>query len=110
MTEMNRLIAHYRFNYPENIGKDSSIFGNHAIAEGSKKPIIESVGGRTALSLSGGEHGSSYMKLPAGFLKDINDLTGISVSTWVYLRKGTNVWERLFDFCENSSGPYLFLS
>ncbi|MFD2216814.1 alpha-L-arabinofuranosidase C-terminal domain-containing protein [Metabacillus endolithicus] len=111
MTEIkNRLIAHYGFNDAENIGKDLSGFGNDATPEGTSKPIIESVGGRLAITLAGGEHGSSFMKLPVGFLKDINDLTGITVSTWVYLRKGTNVWERLFDFGENSSGPYLFLS
>lgn len=106
----NRLIAHYRFNDAENIGKDLSGLGNDAVLEGTSKPIIESVGGRLAITLAGGENGSSYMKLPAGFLRDINDATGITVSTWVYLKKGTNVWERLFDFGKNASGPYLFLS
>ncbi|WP_198510379.1 alpha-L-arabinofuranosidase C-terminal domain-containing protein [Bacillus solitudinis] len=106
----NQIVVHYRFNDPDNVGKDHSGNGNKATAEGSTKPVVETVGGRTAVTLAGGQNGTSYMKLPSGFLKDINDLTGITVSTWVYLRKGENVWERIFDFGKNAVGPYLFLS
>ncbi len=106
----DRIIAHYYFDDPENIGKDSSGSGNDAITEGVTSPIVETVGGRTAVTLAGGKNGTSYLKLPSGLLKDINDNTGITVSTWVYLKKGTNVWERIFDFGKGSAGPYLFLT
>ncbi|HLU21013.1 MAG TPA: LamG-like jellyroll fold domain-containing protein, partial [Bacillaceae bacterium] len=106
----DRLIAHYHFENPDNIGQDSS--GNHhdATVEGITIPTIETVGGRSAVSLAGGKNGTSYIKLPSGLLRDINDQTGISVSTWVYLKKGRNVWERIFDFGKNAGGPNLFLT
>ncbi|MDQ0257039.1 alpha-L-arabinofuranosidase [Evansella vedderi] len=110
ISSKDRIIAHYSFDDPDNVGKDISGSGNDATAEGITKPTVETVGGRTAVTLAGGKNGTSYMKLPSGFLKDINDLTGITVSTWVYLRKGTNVWERIFDFGKDFRGPYLFLS
>ncbi|WP_186577226.1 alpha-L-arabinofuranosidase C-terminal domain-containing protein [Aquibacillus kalidii] len=106
----DRIIAHYSFDDPTNVGKDSSENQHHAVTEGITKPSIQSVGGRKAVTLEGGKNGSSYLKLPSGFLEDINDQTGITVSTWVYLRKGTNVWERIFDFGKGSTGPYMFLS
>lgn len=106
----DRIIAHFSFDNPDNVGKDSTGSSNDAIAEGITKPIVESVGGRTAVTLAGGKNGTSFMKLPSGLLKDINDHTGITVSTWVYLKKGTNVWERIFDFGKGSTGPYLFLT
>ncbi|MBM7602842.1 alpha-L-arabinofuranosidase [Metabacillus crassostreae] len=106
----DRILAHYQFNDSNSVGKDSSSHANDAIAEGTIKPLVETVGGRKAVTLAGGDNGTSYLKLPSGFLESINDSTGITVSTWVYLRKGTNVWERIFDFGKNSAGPYLFLS
>ncbi|MFC4321222.1 alpha-L-arabinofuranosidase C-terminal domain-containing protein [Litchfieldia salsa] len=104
------IIAHYYFNDPEHIGKDSSGNGSDATAEGVNKPIIETVGGRSAVTLKGGKTGTSFLKLPQELLKDIGDHTGITISTWVYLRKGTNVWERIFDFGKGPTGPYLFLT
>ncbi|MBP3952506.1 alpha-L-arabinofuranosidase C-terminal domain-containing protein [Halalkalibacter suaedae] len=106
----DRIIAHYYFDDNDNVGKDSSGHGNDATAEGVKKPIVEIVDGRPAVTLAGGNSANSYLQLPSGFLSDISDLTGITVSTWVYLRKGLNVWERLFDFGKDATGPYFFLS
>ncbi|UOE92687.1 alpha-L-arabinofuranosidase C-terminal domain-containing protein [Alkalihalobacillus sp. LMS39] len=106
----NQIIAHYHFDDQNEIGKDSSGRGNDATAEGTSKPTIETVGGRTALSFAGGKNGSSYMKLPEHLLNCISDYTGLTVSTWVYFKKGTNVWERIFDFGKGATGPYLFLS
>jgi len=106
----NRLIAHYHFDNPENIGQDSSGFQLEASVEGTTKPIIETVGGRSAVTLAGGKNGTSYIKLPSRLLKDINDQTGITVSSWVYLKKGSNVWERIFDFGKDAGGPNLFLT
>ena len=32
------------------------------------------------------------------------------IATWVFLGKGSNVWERIFDFGKGEKGPYLFLT
>ncbi len=106
----DRMIAHYYFADPDYVGKDSTGSGNNAITAGTTKPIIETVGGKTGVTFAGGNSGTSFMQLPSGLLKDISDNSGITVSTWVYLKKGTNVWERIFDFGKGSSGPYLFLT
>ncbi|QAA32957.1 alpha-L-arabinofuranosidase C-terminal domain-containing protein [Clostridium manihotivorum] len=104
------LIAHYRFDDINNVGKDSSKNGNHGEALGEVKPSIGSVAGKTALKLLGGNHKTSYVNLPSNLLKDVNDNTGITISTWVYLNKGLSVWERIFDFGKGPMGPYVFLT
>ncbi|MEY8738920.1 alpha-L-arabinofuranosidase C-terminal domain-containing protein [Bacillales bacterium AN1005] len=104
------IIAQYPFNDPNNIGKDVSDNGNQATAEGTVPPVIEAIGGRSSVTLSGGKSGTSYLRLPAGIFADIDDNTGITVSTWLYLGKGSNVWERIFDFGKGETGPYLFLT
>lgn len=106
----NRIIAHYDFSDPDHIGKDFSGNGFDAVAEGQQKPVIEHVDGRHALTFFGGENGTSYLKLPAGLLNGVNDQTGITISTWVYLKKGRSVWERIFDFGHSAAGPYVFLT
>ncbi|OLS33828.1 alpha-L-arabinofuranosidase C-terminal domain-containing protein [Bacillus sp. MRMR6] len=106
----DHIITHYKFNEPDHVGKDSSESGHHATPEGTTKPIVETIGGTTAVTLAGGKNGTSYIKLPTGLFKEINDHSGITVSTWVYLKKGTNVWERIFDFGKGPTGPYLFLT
>ncbi len=108
LTEL--IVAQYQFNDANNIGKDSSQYGNHATAEGSIKPVAKTVGGRNAVTLSGGVSGTSYLRLPFGVLDGINDHTGLTVSTWLNLGKGSNVWERIFDFGKGETGPYLFLT
>ncbi|MDQ0233471.1 alpha-L-arabinofuranosidase C-terminal domain-containing protein [Metabacillus malikii] len=104
------VIAHYSFDDSNNVGKDRSGNGYDATAEGITKPVVETVGGRNAVTLAGGQNGTSYLKLPSGIFKNVGDHTGITISSWVYLRKGTNVWERIFDFGKGPTGPYLFLS
>lgn len=106
----DNLLVHYRFDDANHIGKDDSGRGNDAIVAGIKKPIIEVVDGRHAVTLAGGESGTSYLKLPNHLLDQVNDHTGITISTWVYLRKGHNVWERIFDFGSGVGNPYLFLT
>lgn len=32
------------------------------------------------------------------------------MATWLHLNKGSNVWERIFDFGKGEQGPYLFLT
>ncbi len=104
------IVAQYQFNDADNIGRDSSKYENHATAEGKIKPVAETVGGRSAVTLSGGASGTSYLKLPAGLLEGVTDQTGLTVSTWLSLGKGSNVWERIFDFGKGETGPYLFLT
>ena len=108
LTEL--IVAQYQFNDANNIGKDSSQYENHATAEGSIKPVAKTVGGRNAVTLSGGVSGTSFLKLPSGVLEGVTDHTGLTVSTWLNLGKGSNVWERIFDFGKGESGPYLFLT
>ncbi|MBB3110158.1 alpha-L-arabinofuranosidase [Paenibacillus phyllosphaerae] len=105
-----RLIAQYTFQDGEQPGRDISGNGLDAIAEGAIKPEIATIKGRSALKLAGGRNGNSYMQLPEGLLREVSDYTGITVTTWVYLEKGSNVWERVFDFGKGPTGPYLFLT
>ncbi|OME86166.1 alpha-L-arabinofuranosidase [Paenibacillus sp. FSL A5-0031] len=103
----DNLIAQYKFDLAEHIGKDSSGNRNDGSASGAS---IQTVGGKTAVMLSGGRKGTSYVKLPVNLLKDVSDLTGITISTWVYAGKGSSVWERIFDFGKGQTGPYMFLT
>ncbi|CAM4443780.1 alpha-L-arabinofuranosidase C-terminal domain-containing protein [Paenibacillus tarimensis] len=105
-----RLIAQYKFDDAEQIGKDSSGKGNDAEAAGRQLPVASNVGGRPAVTLPGGASGTSYIQLPAGLLEGVSDQSGVTVSTWVYFDKGSNVWERIFDFGQGPEGPYLFLT
>lgn len=107
---IDRIIAHYPFDDTDNIGSDRSGNGNHAKVLGVNKPVIEKVGERNAVSFAGGKSGTSYLELPPNLLTNVSDQTGISVSTWVYLRKGSNVWERIFDFGKGTMGPYMFMT
>ncbi|AOZ93782.1 alpha-L-arabinofuranosidase C-terminal domain-containing protein [Paenibacillus crassostreae] len=104
------LIAHYKFDNSEQVGQDYSGKGKDGIASGTTLPSIQIVDGRSAVTLSGGRNGSSYVKLPPDLMKDVGDHTGLTISTWVYLGKGSNVWERIFDFGKGSIGPYLFMT
>ena len=104
------IIAHYKFNDQNQAGKDSSGFGNNAVALGTTPPKISMVDNRMALSLTGGNPGTSYMKLPTDLLQDVSDHTGLTISTWVNFATGQNVWERIFDFGKNAQGPYIFLT
>ncbi|MFB9328354.1 alpha-L-arabinofuranosidase C-terminal domain-containing protein [Paenibacillus aurantiacus] len=108
-TSSKRLIAHYKFDEAEAIGKDSSGCGRDAVAEGSNPPAIRQVGGRWAAAFGGGANGTSYLRLPDDLLEGIADATGITVTAWVYLGKG-GVWERIFDFGKGPEGPYMFLT
>ncbi|KAB8139383.1 alpha-L-arabinofuranosidase [Gracilibacillus oryzae] len=109
-TFKDKIIAHYYFDDADNVGKDYSDNGNEAIAEGNDKPVIETIAGRKAVTFAGGKNGNSYIRLPSGLLNNVTDHTGITVSSWVYLRKGENVWERFFDLGKGPEGPYIFLT
>lgn len=105
-----KLIARYTFLNESNVGEDSSGNGHDATALGAAKPGIGIVGGRPAVTLPGGKSGTSYLKLPTDLLGEVSDHTGITISTWVYFGKGSNVWERIFDFGKGQTGPYFFLT
>ncbi|GFP75791.1 alpha-L-arabinofuranosidase C-terminal domain-containing protein [Clostridium fungisolvens] len=106
----DKMIAHYKFDDLNHVGKDSSNNGNHGEVLGEAKPIIKTVAGKIAAKFQGGKHKTSYISLPSNLLKDVNDNTGLTISTWVYLDKGLSVWERIFDFGKGPAGPYLFLT
>lgn len=106
----NNIIAQYKFDDANNVGRDSSGKGNDGIPLGTNKPSISKVFGRDAITFSGGESGTSYLNLPSDLLKDVSDNTGVTISTWVYFEKGINVWERIFDFGKGPTGPYMFLT
>lgn len=106
----NNIIGQYKFDDFNNIGKDSSGNGKHGTPLGTQIPLIGKLKGRDAITFSGGEGGTSYLNLPSDLLKDVSDNTGVTISTWVYFEKGTNVWERIFDFGKGSTGPYMFLT
>lgn len=102
------LIAHYKFDNPDHVGQDYSGNGNDGTASGTKLPSIQTVAGRSAVSLVGGEHGTSYISLPDDLLKEVSDQAGLTVSTWMHVSTGGSLWERLFDFGKGETGPYIF--
>lgn len=106
----DQLIAHYKFDDAANAGKDSSGQGQDGTVSGKIVPAVCEVGGRTAARFAGGPSGTSYIQLPAGLLTNVSDNNGLTVAAWVNFSKGTNVWERIFDFGKSEAGPYLFLT
>ncbi|HIW33465.1 MAG TPA: LamG domain-containing protein, partial [Candidatus Paenibacillus intestinavium] len=106
-----KLLVQYKCEKSQEIGYDSSIYNNHAIAYGeSILPQHVTIEGREAVMLTGGKHGNSYLQLPSTILSTVNDYTGLTVTSWIYLLPGQSVWERLFDFGAGAQGPYLFLT
>lgn len=87
---------------------DQSGLDNHATVYGNVS--VTQLKGRPAIVFGGGSHGSSYLQLPEGILADVDDHSGLTVASWIYLDPGQSVWERIFDFGEGSQGPYLFLT
>ena len=78
------MIAWYRFEDEENVGKDSSGNGRDAVAHGAMPPVIREVNGRKALSLRGkGINQNSYLELPANILNEVTDDEGMCISFWV---------------------------
>ena len=106
----DRLIAQYKFDNADQIGKDSSGKDNHATASGKSAPVVQEVYGRHAASFTGGANGSSYIQLPADLLKDVSDNTGLTVTAWVNFGMGVSIWERIFDFGAGEGKPSIFLT
>ncbi|CAH1209943.1 alpha-L-arabinofuranosidase C-terminal domain-containing protein [Paenibacillus sp. JJ-223] len=106
----DQIIAHYKFEDTTGIGQDSTSRGNHAVPSGTHEPALSVIQGRTALSFAGGSNGTSYLQLPPDLLRGVSDHTGLTVSAWVYLGRGSSVWERLIDFGGGDQQPYLFLT
>lgn len=109
-TFRKQIIAHYKFDNPENLGKDSSGNNNHGVGAGSLPPRVSLVGERPAVTFAGGRNGSSFIQLPSDLLAGVSDNTGITVTAWVNFGKGTSVWERIFDFGNGETGPAMFLT
>lgn len=104
------IAANYKFDDANDLGKDSSGNAMHAVPMGTTLPEIKEIAGRNAVYLAGGTSGTSYLNLPSNVLKDISDNDGITLTTWVYCEHAASVWERIFDFGKQVSGPYLFLT
>ncbi|AET58487.1 alpha-L-arabinofuranosidase [Paenibacillus terrae HPL-003] len=106
----DQIIARYKFDDAGNVGKDSSGQGNDGVASGTGTPTISNVGGRTALTLEGGPNGTSYIRLPSDLFKDVSDNTGVTMTAWVNFGRFTDMWERVFDFGNSHTGPYMFMT
>ncbi|KZE70759.1 alpha-L-arabinofuranosidase [Paenibacillus jamilae] len=106
----DQIIARYKFDDAENVGKDSSGQGNDGIPSGTAAPTISHATGRTALALEGGPNGTSYIQLPFDLFKDVSDNTGVTVTVWVNFGRFTDMWERVFDFGKSHTGPYMFMT
>ncbi|AUO06232.1 alpha-L-arabinofuranosidase [Paenibacillus jamilae] len=106
----DQIIARYKFDDAENVGKDSSGQGNDGIASGTAAPKISHTTGRAALALEGGPNGTSYIQLPSDLFKDVSDNTGVTVTAWVNFGRFTDMWERVFDFGKSHTGPYMFMT
>jgi alpha-L-arabinofuranosidase len=109
-TFRDQIIAQYKFDDANHVGKDSSGQGRDGVASGTVTPVVADVNGKMALVLEGGASGTSYVQLPADLLQDISDNTGVTISAWVNFGKASNVWERIFDFGKGPAGPYMFLT
>lgn len=110
MYKKEDLIAWYPFDDAGHVGKDISGHDNTAVPKGTREPVVADVCGRKAAVFKGGEFGASYMELPKELLKGAGDDTGITVAAWVCPDMAVNAWERIFDFGNGQSGPYLFLT
>lgn len=109
-TFRDQIIAQYKFNDASHVGKDSSGLGNDGVASGLVPPVISNVNGKSAVVLAGGSSGTSFVQLPSELLKNVNDNTGVTITAWVNFGKGSNVWDRIFDFGKGPTGPYMFLT
>lgn len=105
-----QLLAHYKFENEQQIGKDSSGNGNDGTSLGEKHPYASMIQGRSAAVFSGGNNGTSYLQLPSDLLCNVSDNTGLTIAAWVNFEKGFSVWERVFDFGNGEKDPYIFLT
>ncbi|MCL6604012.1 MAG: alpha-L-arabinofuranosidase [Paenibacillus sp.] len=109
-TFRDQIIAQYKFNDASHVGKDSSGLGNDGVASGLVPPVISNVNGKSAVVLAGGSSGASFVQLPSDLLQNVSDNTGVTITAWVNFGKGSNVWDRIFDFGKGPTGPYMFLT
>lgn len=105
-----KLIAHYKFIDPAEVGKDYSGNNMNGTPSGTTPPVIKEIDGRMAASFAGGAHGTSYIKLPENLLSNISDNAGFTMTAWINLSKGNGVWERIIDLGKGPRGPYIFLT
>lgn len=105
-----KLTAHYTMADVSCPGKDYSGNGNNAVLCGTVAPVVKEIDGRCALTFAGGQHGTSYLKVPVSALKGVSDNSGITIAAWINLKKGTSVWERIIDFGNGAGSDNLFLT
>lgn len=105
-----KLTVHYTMADASCPGKDYSSNGNDAKLCGSSLPTVNNIGGRDALTFTGGKHGTSYLELPVSVFDGVSDNSGITIAAWINLKKGTSVWERIVDFGNGAGSDNLFLT
>lgn len=97
---VNKLVTHLSLDHT----LDATV-GTDAVWVGDK-PEFVTIENRTGLRFDG----SGYVKLSENLLDNINDETGFTFSTWVFVQPGQSVWERIFDFGATEGLPSVFLT
>lgn len=80
--------------------------GENATWVGPQSPEFVTVENRTGLKFSG----KGYVELSSKLLETVNDETGFTFSTWIFVEAGQSVWERIFDFGSSEGAPSVFLT
>ncbi len=73
---------------------------------GENEAKFVEVQGRKGLNFDG----SGYVQLQDNLLESVNDETGFTFSSWVYVKEGASAWERIFDFGSGEGKPSVFFT
>ncbi len=111
MSKINeKLIAHYEFNNPDNLGYDSSKNQANIVPMGTNPPELREIAGRKAVYLTAGPSDTSYFELPDSILTQISDDDGFTLSAWVFYNKMGSPWQRLLDMGSSAGKPNFFIT
>ncbi len=95
------LIAHYTLNDT----LDSKV-GELPTWVGESEPEFVEIANRKGLRFPG----KGYLKLSQNLLESVNDETGFTFATWIFVEAGQSVWERIFDFGSTEGQPSVFFT
>ena len=73
---------------------------------GSTEPVFVEVQGRQGLNFDG----NGFVRLTDDLLQSVNDETGFTFASWVYIKEGQSPWERIFDFGSGPGKPSAFFT
>ena len=111
MSKINeKLIAHYEFNNPDNLGYDSSKNQANIVPMGTNPPELREIAGRKAVYLTAGPSDTSYFELPDSILTQISDDDGFTLSAWVFYNNMGSPWQRLLDMGSSAGKPNFFIT